>query len=339
MEAGVQPAFLSFTHNLYSRSYMAGVKTLLRSSSRSTTWRIDLPSQPTAFVAKEFSLSSGDNTLEIHIHEKLSGTPGIVRCFGSSYEGKPRLLTEYCARGSVRSFIEERKEPLSEAELLSLYSQMARTMRLLRGQKVAHRAISAENWLITADMQAKLNDFGHAKDFSSVQMPGSSEKSSERLFLEDALRLSRVFYQMATCDFRAQVLSMSATAVKRACEERGYSRRVSNAICHFLCLRSHPYPEQFQDLETLDLDAEMTFPAEEEAVDHNYCSVCVNGRPARLFVECEHRICDPCEREIRARRGRLLCELCGNTFSVPQPTRTEPNREYDFSNVDFDRLM
>jgi len=317
---------------------MEGVKTLLQSSNRSTIWRVDLPRRP-PFVSKEFLLSSRDSNLEISLHEKLSHIPGVLRGSGSIYEGKPRLFTEYCERGSFRSFFVLRKEPLSEAELLGLYSQMVRTVRLMHEQGVAHGAISAENWLLTADMQPKLTDFGYAEDHSTresiVRVSESSEKPSDRFFVEDALRLSKVFYQMATCDFTIQVLSLSGTAVQRACEERGYSPKVSNTICYLLQLHCHSHNfEVRRVLEILEVppDGRMTFADLEELVVYDYCSFCDYGRPARPFAPCEHRICNLCERRIRKNYGILICERCVLT-SNPSPSRTVATLEFEFSHL------
>lgn len=325
---------------------MEGVKTLLQSSNRSTIWRVDLPRRP-PFVSKEFSLSSRDSNLEISLHEKLSHIPGVLRGSGSNYEGKPRLLTEYCERGSFRSFFVLRKEPLSEAELLGLYSQMARTVRLVHEQGVIHGAISAENWLLTADMQPKLIDFGHAQDLS-VSEPiaykaQSSERLPEHLSMNDATSLSMVFYQMATRDFNAEVLSMSATDIKLACGQRGYSHKVHDEICQLLQLHSPPYPEEF-DLETFEMQGGMVmaasdylFPSLSEIGD-DYCSFCKHGRPARRFAPCDHLICALCERRITELYNELICELCRDTVSL-SPMRIVPTKEYEFSNIDLSRLF
>jgi len=242
---------------------MAGVKTLLQSSNRSAIWRVELLGRPT-FVSKEFTFSDADSNLEISLHEKLNSVPGVVRGIGSSFEGKPRLLSEYCARGSIKAFFVLRNEPLSEAELLGLYSQMARTVRLVHEQGVIHGAISAENWLLTANMQPKLIDFGHAQDLS-VSEPiaykaQSSKKLPEHLSMNDATSLSMVFYQMATREFNAEVFGMSVTAIKFACRQQGYSHKVHDEICQL-----SPYPEEF-DLETFEMPGVMEAP--EEAPDY-----------------------------------------------------------------------
>lgn len=321
---------------------MVGLKTLIHRSTRSTVWRVDgIPGLP-AFVSKEFRRDSDENRNEIVIHEKLSHIPGVVKGFGSPYEGKSRLLTEYCEKNSIRSFFEESKEPVSEADLLSMYRQMTTTLQLVHEEKVAHRAISAENWLLTADIQVKLTDFGHARLLSISEpitdIAGSSEKSFHLLFAEDALRLSKVFYQMATCDFNAQVLNLPGSAVKAACAERKYSPLVSNAICHLLRFRCRPLDPDAHQAYQAPQDPGISFEDLEELPEPNnrLCTFCCI-RPARPIVFCEHWICDTCERYYRS-LGILGCPICSTTGNASLRSILVPAAGYPFFSIDFSQL-
>lgn len=337
---------------------MAAVKTSLHSSARSDIWKVECQSKP-IFVSKEFSASSSDTSLEIGFHERLKNIPGVVRFIGADYAEQPVLYMQYCEKGSLKSFIEASEERISEELLVSWYRSMARTMRLMHAGRVVHRVINATNWLITADLHIKLTDFGHAKVLERV--PGIDTQSeslkdeetglstgvrTRQIFAEDALRLAKVFYQMATFDFNTQVFALQHQEVYEHCDRRGYSSQVSSAICHLLSLRKgygiitrqaevgeilqsceQPFPENILSLELENLE-ELKY----------LCSLCNASKGIRRFL-CEHWICETCERRLLRNgpnRGDIdVCELCGNTVTSPRSPRVVEASSFDFSQMDF----
>ena len=323
---------------------MAAMKSSLYESTRSVIYRIDKPG-PHSFVSKEFAVASEENEREIALHERLRGIAGVLQCKGSNYEGKLRLLSELCEKGSLRDCCEERRESFEEEILLGLMKSMARTLLLVHEEGIAHRAISAENWLLTDGMQPVLTDFGHAKDLNSSKIDPSSTltsyKVSQHFFTEDILRLARVFYQIATCDFSTKVLTLPGTAVKRAITERGYSLRVSNTICYLLRLRA-PWGQEDVDqvlrrLEDADQLEELPPVPESPAVLK--CSFCPNGSPEIQIFNCEHKACLPCELRMRE-QGRLVCEICGSMLSSSsQHRRMAPASDYDSTDLFPARLL
>ena len=338
---------------------MAARKTSLYNSHRSDIWKVECPSKP-IFVSKEFSASSSDTSLEIGFHERLKNIPGVVRFIGADYGEQPVLYMQYCEKGSLKSFIEGSEERISEELLLFWYRSMARSMRLMHAGRVVHRVINASNWLVTADLHIKLTDFGHARVLERV--PGIDTRSeslrdedtgqstgvrTKQIFAEDALRLAKVFYQMATFDFNIRVLSLQNKDIYDHCERRGYSSQVSSAICHLLSLRKgvgiitrqaevgeilmgleQPFPDNIPaSLELEDLE-EIKYP----------CSLCNTSKGIRQF-QCEHWICETCERRLlrhELNRGDIeICELCGNTVTSAKSPRVMEAGFFDFSQMDF----
>lgn len=217
---------------------MATVRRLIQQSFRSQIWQVEIPGQPT-FVLKEFNIRSASSDQEMRLYEELSDITGVVKCLGCKFEEKPALMTEFCAIRSMRFYLSWIPEPVPETTLLDWYRSMSRTVSSLHNRRVAHKAIDATNWLLTDGMQVKLTDFGLAVRLAEVNEDRTQESPTDP-FIEDALQLANVFYQMATCDLSTKVLSLPGTAVKRACAERGYGWRASNTICLLLLLRTLP---------------------------------------------------------------------------------------------------
>jgi len=260
------------------------------------------------------------------------------------------LLMELCEHGSLKAYLEGLKEPMSEERLLLWYRSMAKTMRLMHAERVAHRVISADNWLVTNDLQVKLTDFGHAIKLNVIHS-GCTESTSLRgespglrrkhIFAEDALRLARVFYQMATFDFNVAVWNVQCSDIGLMCRQRGYSEQVRNSICHLLQLRNISASRQAEVGEILQhlemMQTSLDIPSLQDLEDSSYlCSLCKYAE-GRYQFPCEHWICETCQKRMMrcSNSGtEQMCELCASVDSSPQLHRVVVE-QFDFSLVDF----
>ena len=325
---------------------MTDSKTLIYSSRRSLIWKAECQSKP-VFVSKEFFSSSKETSLELYFHENLSSSiDGIVLGLGKQYDMQPKLYLEYCANGSLRSYLETLTQPLSETQLLAWYSSMIQTLRDVHLKRIVHRIINSDNWLVTSRLQVKLTDFGYALliEEGDSKTPNSLKNDdgertglySVRIFAEDVVRLARVFYQMATFDFTTTVLSLQPREITDACRRRGYSSRVCAVICK---LRNVMKLSSQKDIVGLLSDLENTETvvlSDQDLVDimaKNDCSYCHEAPGIWSFPICEHMLCNSCGQSVF--RGE--CELCQRTTSTEFTPQQHP-ADFNFSSIDFSRL-
>jgi len=333
---------------------MADRKTSLYTSNRSNIWKVECASKP-VFVSKEFTASSADSSREIGFHENLKAIPGVVGYLGCCYGEYPKLVMEFCEHGSLKHFLKSLREPVPEDRLLFWYQSMAKTMRLMHAARVVHRVISAENWLVTGDYQVKLTDFGHATKMEVIH--GEPTKSTslrdetgestglrtKQIFADDALRLARVFYQMASFDLATPVMNLQQNILETMCRQRGYSDQISKIICHLLQLRNKSVNRQVEVGEILQR-LELGQPLPDVSFDildienlSNLCSLCKDDAEEMYPFPCEHWICEACKKRLSSRRTELICELCANTVTSSEAPRVVEGR-LDFSLIDFSSL-
>ncbi len=111
---------------------------------------------------------------EMLLHRAASErfSKGIVR-FITEYvvQGRPGFLMEACKQETLLRMAElcEAKQTLwTEDEMLVLMLNMLTTVYHLHQIHIAHKAINAQNWLLTSDGELKLTDFGSAELISEA---------------------------------------------------------------------------------------------------------------------------------------------------------------------------
>lgn len=286
-------------------------------------------------------------------HCGLKAIPGVVDYLGESYGEKPVLWMEYCENGSLKRYIEGQERALPEEQLVVWYRSMAQTVRLMHAERVVHRVISAENWLVTGNLEVKLSDFGHARRMI-VGPDGLTENASlredngerinirtRRIFAEDALRLGRVFYQMASFDLAPVTQSLQPSAVADMCRQRGYSPQIYRFICHLLQLRDRLVIRQAevgQILRSLEVRELLLDVSGADLEGFYLCSFCQENDAVSQF-QCEHCICEACTNRLKRYWGKdqLMCDMCANTVTSKEASRVEEGH-FDFTAVDFNSL-
>lgn len=89
-------------------------------------------------------------------------SPYIVRYMDSFIEeGKLYLITEYCEKGDLTSYIEgQMGVPLSEGKIWKVALQVLCGLAHLHAMNIIHRDIKCRNIFLTRDCNAKIGDFG-----------------------------------------------------------------------------------------------------------------------------------------------------------------------------------
>ncbi|KAJ0411285.1 hypothetical protein ATCC90586_004201 [Pythium insidiosum] len=95
------------------------------------------------------------------------------------YEGKLGILTEFCARGSLKDVLKQHF-PLSWKRKVSLALHVAKGLTYLhaRNPTYIHRDLKASNILVTDTWMAKLADFGISKVSNFVREPNGGPSAS-----------------------------------------------------------------------------------------------------------------------------------------------------------------
>jgi len=99
------------------------------------------------------------------IGKLLRGHPNIVRVerFGFTSENVPYIVMEYVDAGSLR---DRARQPLAEEEIRRIVGQTCLALGFAHQHQIVHRDIKPENILLTAAGQAKVADFGIARELS-----------------------------------------------------------------------------------------------------------------------------------------------------------------------------
>jgi serine/threonine-protein kinase len=94
----------------------------------------------------------------------LSGIvhPGVVRLFdwGTTPAAQPFILMEYVDGRTLERLTTE--HGLTATQKLDLLRQVTRAVQFIHGRGIVHRDLKPSNVLVTADLQAKITDFGVA---------------------------------------------------------------------------------------------------------------------------------------------------------------------------------
>jgi serine/threonine-protein kinase len=95
----------------------------------------------------------------------LRGHPHIVQVerFGFTPENEPYIVMEYVDGGSLR---DRARRPLPAEEIRSIMGQTCLALGFAHRNQIVHRDIKPENILLTATGQAKVADFGIARELS-----------------------------------------------------------------------------------------------------------------------------------------------------------------------------
>lgn len=127
---------------------------------------------------KEADVSMEEHSLR-RIHH-----PGVVKlhaCFAD--EGQSYMVLEYCPGGDLWDLAKD--VGCSDSVGRHYLSQVVEAMSYLRDTSIAHRDIKGENVLIGRGGNAKLVDFGSAKDFANPHIKGGGTKSFKKVLEEN----------------------------------------------------------------------------------------------------------------------------------------------------------
>jgi pSer/pThr/pTyr-binding forkhead associated (FHA) protein len=95
----------------------------------------------------------------------LRGHPYIVQVehFGFTHENEPYIVMEYVDGGSLR---DRARQPMREEDIRRIVGQTCLALGFAHQNQIVHRDIKPENILLTAAGQAKVADFGIARELS-----------------------------------------------------------------------------------------------------------------------------------------------------------------------------
>lgn len=175
-------------------------------------WSGTLRGESVPAITKVFNSATPGAFSEVYLHEAAAkASPGVVKVYDRGLSrGRLLLKLEYCANGALAWDIERRKQknsPYEPAFLLTTMISMLRTLRDVHAANIAHRGVTSDNFLLTADNSVKLTDFGNAKLIKAerefdlhTEEPGMNSRNKAFLspYAEDVYNLGKIVYEMAT---------------------------------------------------------------------------------------------------------------------------------------------
>jgi predicted Ser/Thr protein kinase len=124
-------------------------------------------------VALKFCKKKGkveDFMKEIELMIELPPHPNVVQLFGVSFDGPhPVIIMEYCAGGSLDSWLFDSEDTIPEEHKMKLIRGIAAGMLHLHKYNVVHRDLAARNILLTASGDPKISDFGMSRILKETQ--------------------------------------------------------------------------------------------------------------------------------------------------------------------------
>eukprot|EP00048_Salpingoeca_helianthica_P006964 m.104935 g.104935 ORF g.104935 m.104935 type:complete len:1233 (+) comp14188_c15_seq1:46-3744(+) len=103
---------------------------------------------------------------EVATLRAVSSHPNIVSFVGASPRERDEVLIlfDFCSDGHLATMVQQRRRPLSHAQVIRLFSQMCAAVQHLhaRSPPVIHRDLKLENFLLASNETIKLCDFGSA---------------------------------------------------------------------------------------------------------------------------------------------------------------------------------
>jgi len=104
---------------------------------------------------------------EINIHGRLE-SPYIVKYYDSfiDEEGCVNIVLEYWNEGDLHTYLEKKKEYLSEDEVWKLFIQITFGLHYLHSSKILHRDLKSLNIFLANGKKIKIGDLGSASENS-----------------------------------------------------------------------------------------------------------------------------------------------------------------------------
>eukprot|EP00028_Trichosphaerium_sp_Am-I-7-wt_P003715 CAMPEP_0168538912 /NCGR_PEP_ID=MMETSP0405-20121227/21479_1 /TAXON_ID=498012 /ORGANISM="Trichosphaerium sp, Strain Am-I-7 wt" /LENGTH=389 /DNA_ID=CAMNT_0008568303 /DNA_START=650 /DNA_END=1819 /DNA_ORIENTATION=+ len=101
---------------------------------------------------------------EAEVHLSLSPHSNIVDTLGLCFlDGKPMLVLEFMANGSLRQLYKKKKDDFTFTEIKTYLSSIAAGMTFLHQNMIIHRDLACRNILISEDNTPKISDFGMSR--------------------------------------------------------------------------------------------------------------------------------------------------------------------------------
>jgi eukaryotic-like serine/threonine-protein kinase len=114
--------------------------------------------------------------------------PGIVTVIDRGEDERRQFIVFECVEGENLKQLLERTGPMNVRDALVLGLQMARALAFAHGRGLIHRDVKPQNVLLNSDGQAKMTDFGIARevDVQGVTITGTVVGTSEYIAPEQA---------------------------------------------------------------------------------------------------------------------------------------------------------
>eukprot|EP01062_Namystynia_karyoxenos_P074045 TRINITY_DN70871_c0_g1_i1.p1 TRINITY_DN70871_c0_g1~~TRINITY_DN70871_c0_g1_i1.p1 ORF type:complete len:634 (+),score=195.15 TRINITY_DN70871_c0_g1_i1:108-1904(+) len=151
-------------------------KELLAEGAFGKVFRVTRRTDKLVLILKEPKPEAGATMEEVTAEAEMLARlkhVNIVR-FVDSYQdaGKLYIVTEFCAGGDLRKH--QAGRPLPQGDAVRIFSETLEGMKYLHDRGILHRDLKPDNILLSDTRQAKISDFGLAKQASQQQGRGTA---------------------------------------------------------------------------------------------------------------------------------------------------------------------
>lgn len=153
-----------------------------------------------------------DVTMEEHCLRRLNH-PGVAKLFASFRDGHAAyLVVELCPGGELWAIVKD--VGCSDRCARHYFAQIIEAVSYLRDAQIVHRDIKAENVMIGEEGNAKLIDFGSAKDLANPNVKGAGTVSFKKVQWDNVGTpnfMAPEVIRNKFSDFRSDIWSLGCT--------------------------------------------------------------------------------------------------------------------------------
>lgn len=130
----------------------------------------------------------------------------VILLMGIIPENPPSIVTEYCAKGSLRHLLAQ--EALPDKRARRIIAGIAKGLFHLHGEGIVHRDLATRNVLLTESFEPKICDFGMSRSIKKKGVETTKSETGPLKWMAPELIADRIY------SFKSDVWSFGVTLIE-----------------------------------------------------------------------------------------------------------------------------